>query len=63
MSENKIELTGKVKEQIEGLVKQAGEINKTLNIYIQGIIDSKELDGVYQLDLKTFELVKQEKKE
>ena len=62
MSE-RIALTGKVKENVERIVKQVSEMNQALNNYVQGIIDSKELEGTYQLDLKTFELVKQEKKE
>lgn len=62
MSDNRIAITGKAKENIEKLVLQANQIGMAINNYVQGIIDAKELDGIYQLDVKTMELVKQEDK-
>lgn len=56
----KMVLTGRVKEQVEKLVVQANEINKAINTYVQGVIDSKEMDGVWMLDPKEMALIKKE---
>ena len=56
----RIPVTGKAKANLQALVTQAQDAEKTLRIYMQAFLDSNEAEGQWKLDLQTFELVKQE---
>lgn len=60
MPEERIALTEKQKQTIQTVLKQIQELNQAVANYLKGLGDGMGLEGNWNLDPTTMELVKQE---
>jgi len=58
-----VKIPDKVKGNIQGLLTQKASIESSMRMYMQGYMDSLDLEGDWNLDTNKWVLVKMPKKE